>query len=149
MIQYMYSQPVPRTCIHTLLKDLYWTSWPLNDRRTLGYKMDSKLFFWAIGRCTLKHVGLLSLLAFRNFIICHIKCLKVLTPPPPPMPPKVNSTSGFPEEFFFSNDYTLKDNICSLDFATELLFFVNCKTANWERASRLWTYSNSIRHALL
>lgn len=70
----MYTLPVPRTCIHTLLKNLYHNSCPFNDRLTLGYKMEQKPSFflsdWQMSTES-KNIGLFSLFAFRNYIICY------------------------------------------------------------------------------
>lgn len=58
----MYTLPVPHTCIHTLLKNLYHNSCPFNDRLTLGYKMEQKpSFFLSDGRCPLNLRILVSL----------------------------------------------------------------------------------------
>lgn len=49
-------------------------SCPFNNRQTLGYKMEQKPYFflsdWQMST-EFKNIGLLSLLAFRNYIICH------------------------------------------------------------------------------
>lgn len=54
--------------------------------------------------------------------------------------------ADFQKVFFFSNDHTLWGTTSVfLDFATELLFFGNCKTANREREREIIAIVNTFR----